>query len=106
MNHANYRKHNDRTLNSSKYHKLDGTPIRAKLKEETRKEIQEEMNNDHKQAMELAKENYETWGQWVVECYDTDDLISELSEFHTIYEWVEHRKVVADYYKEQEDTAF
>ena len=31
---ANYRKHNDRTHNSSTYHKKDGTPIRAKLKNE------------------------------------------------------------------------
>ena len=29
---ANYRKLNDRTQNSSTYHKKDGTPIRAKLK--------------------------------------------------------------------------
>jgi hypothetical protein len=32
METANYRKFNDRQLNSSKYHKLDGTNIRAKLK--------------------------------------------------------------------------
>ena len=29
---ANYRKHNDRQLNSSTYHKKDGTNIRAILK--------------------------------------------------------------------------
>lgn len=40
-NHANYRKHNDRTLNSSTYHKKDGTPVRGKLKNETRNEINE-----------------------------------------------------------------
>jgi hypothetical protein len=39
MKNANYRKHNDRSQNSSTYHKKDGTPIRAILKRETEKEI-------------------------------------------------------------------
>ena len=38
---ANYRKHNDRQLNSSTYHKKDGTEIRAILKREAQKEIEE-----------------------------------------------------------------
>ena len=41
MSRADYRKYNDRSLNSSKYHKLDGTPVRAILKEEARREIME-----------------------------------------------------------------
>ena len=32
MGKADYRKLNDRTQNSSKYHKKDGTAVRAKLK--------------------------------------------------------------------------
>lgn len=36
---ANYRKHNDRTLSSSTYHKKDGTNIRAILKQKLLKEI-------------------------------------------------------------------
>lgn len=40
MNDANYRKLNDHSHNSSTYHKKDGTPVRAILKEELRKEIQ------------------------------------------------------------------
>jgi len=36
---ANYRKINDRTRNSSTYHKKDGTSVRAKLKRDARKEI-------------------------------------------------------------------
>lgn len=36
---ADYRKINDGSLNSSKYHKKDGTPIRARLKQELRKMI-------------------------------------------------------------------
>ena len=38
---ADYRKYNDRTHNSSTYHKKDGTSIRNKLKEEARKEIEQ-----------------------------------------------------------------
>lgn len=39
---ANYRKYNDRTISSGKYHKLDDVNIRAKIKEETRKEVKNE----------------------------------------------------------------
>lgn len=42
MKNANYRKYNDRSLNSSTYHKKDGTNIRAILKEETKKIVREE----------------------------------------------------------------
>jgi len=38
---ANYRKHNDRSHNSSTYHKKDGTPTRHLLKQEAKKEIEE-----------------------------------------------------------------
>jgi len=41
MKNAQYRKHNDRSLNSSTYHKKDGTSIRSKLKDEIQKEIEE-----------------------------------------------------------------
>ena len=44
MKNANYRKYNDRSLNSSKYHKKDGTNIRAILKEEAKKIVKEECN--------------------------------------------------------------
>jgi len=33
---AHYRKYNDGSHNSSKYHKKDGTPVRAILKRETK----------------------------------------------------------------------
>ena len=39
MNHASYRKNNDRSLNSSTYHKKDGTEVRAILKREADEEI-------------------------------------------------------------------
>lgn len=41
MKHGNYRKHNDRSHNSSTYHKKDGTPVRAILKREAQTEIKE-----------------------------------------------------------------
>lgn len=41
MKTANYRKHTDHSHNSSTYHKKDGTPIRAILKEEMKEQIKE-----------------------------------------------------------------
>lgn len=48
---AYYRKYNDHTLNSSTYHKKDGTPIKAILKREAQEEIEEFFN--HKSANEV-----------------------------------------------------
>lgn len=39
MEKAHYRKYNDRSQNSSKYHKKDGTAVRAMLKQELGKEV-------------------------------------------------------------------
>jgi hypothetical protein len=39
MNKASYRKINDRSRNSSTYHKKDGTNVRAKLKAKLRREV-------------------------------------------------------------------
>lgn len=49
---AYYRKYNDHTLNSSTYHKKDGTPIRSILKTEAKVEIQEFLN--HKSEKEVV----------------------------------------------------
>lgn len=49
MKNAHYRKYNDGSHNSSKYHKLDGTSIRNILKQESKKEVEEyltELKND------------------------------------------------------------
>ena len=46
MNDANYRKLNDHTHNSSTYHKKDGTPVRAILKEELRSILKEELRRE------------------------------------------------------------
>lgn len=40
-NDAHYRKYNDRSLNSSTYHKKDGTPVRGKLKAEVRQIVRD-----------------------------------------------------------------
>jgi hypothetical protein len=39
MNHASYRKINDRSQSSSTYHKKDGTNVRAILKRDKQKEV-------------------------------------------------------------------
>jgi hypothetical protein len=44
---ADYRKLNDRSQNSSTYHKKDGTPVRQILKRETKKLVDEENNERH-----------------------------------------------------------
>ncbi|AUZ95209.1 hypothetical protein FDI40_gp450 [Agrobacterium phage Atu_ph07] len=43
---ALYRKINDGSHSSSTYHKKDGTPVRAILKKELKKEVAETENND------------------------------------------------------------
>jgi hypothetical protein len=40
---ADYRKLNDRTQNSSKYHKRDGTNVRAILERESKKTVKQEL---------------------------------------------------------------
>lgn len=45
MDGAYYRKFNDRSMNSSKYHKKDGTAVRAKLKNLAKKEAENEQTN-------------------------------------------------------------
>jgi hypothetical protein len=61
---------------------------------------------DTKKAMALALENYSTWGQWVVECYETKELEKELKEFNSLEEWVEMKKIVTGVYSEIENTQF
>ena len=69
MKNASYRKHNDRTHNSSTYHKKDGTPVRHLLKQEAKKEIEqryetidelfednERMREDNELLRELLRE--------------------------------------------------
>lgn len=50
---ANYRKNNDRSISSGKYHKLDGTPQRAILKEDTRKEMKENADEEFSEEVKI-----------------------------------------------------
>ena len=60
MNDANYQKHNDRTHNSSTYHKKDGTPVRARLKREADKTIAEDTDSASIEELEAAAEIWDS----------------------------------------------
>jgi hypothetical protein len=47
-------------------------------------------------AKKLAMENYETWGNWIIEGFTDEELLDDLKDFDTIEEWVEIRKRVAE----------
>ena len=49
----------------------------------------------------LAQDNYETWGQYVVECYSDEELRQDLSDFSTVEEWIEVRISVANILEER-----
>ena len=53
---AEYRKINDLSQNSSTYHKKDGTPVRAILKEKARKEIEYEQGAEAKDCPKCGTE--------------------------------------------------
>ena len=78
MKNANYRKINDRSHNSSTYHKKDGTPIRHRLKEMAQREIERAVENEC-DNLTTYRENADT------------DLISKVTietvhgEKHTVY---------------------
>ena len=57
-------------------------------------------------AKKLALDNYETWGQWVIETYEDSDLQDQLDEYETLEQWVVLRVSIANAFKEIEDTAF
>lgn len=57
---------------------------------------------DAKKALELAQDNYATWGQYVVETTTLEELQEQLEDFDTLEQWVEVRERVADAYREIE----
>ena len=57
-------------------------------------------------ALQHANDNYDTWGQWGVECYSRDELRAELEEFANQGEWIKIRKEIASQYKEIENTSW
>lgn len=52
-------------------------------------------------AKKLAEDNYETWGQWIVECYSNEELAEALEDFESLEEWVDIRIRVAEVYAER-----
>ena len=52
-------------------------------------------------AKKLAQDNYETWGQWIVECCDDNELALDLANFNTLEEWVDVRISVANILEER-----
>lgn len=52
-------------------------------------------------AEKLAYENYETWGNWVVECFTTEELADDLRRHKSLKAWVKHRKDLAGIYDER-----
>jgi hypothetical protein len=53
-------------------------------------------------AKKLANDNYETWGQYIVECYEDSELAESLEDFTSLDEWVEVRISIANIYEERE----
>jgi hypothetical protein len=53
-------------------------------------------------AKKLSEENYETWGQWVVECMTDEELQAELEEFETFQAWLDIRITVGLIYEERQ----
>lgn len=44
----------------------------------------------------MAEDNYDSWGQYVVECYTDKELVNDLADFNTLQEWVDIRIAVAE----------
>ena len=53
------------------------------------------------QAKKLAQDNYETWGDWIVECYDDENLVEDLADFDCLEEWVDIKIRVAEVHRER-----
>jgi hypothetical protein len=53
-------------------------------------------------AKKLANDNYETWGQYIVECYEDSELAESLEDFDSLEEWIEVRISIANIYEERE----
>lgn len=58
----------------------------------------------------LARNHYDTWGQWVVECHTDEDIERDLININgdelTLEEYISLREDVAGYYREIENTAW
>ena len=47
------------------------------------------------EAKRLASENYNTWGDTVVECYELEELVVSLAYCYSLETWVQLMKDVA-----------
>lgn len=54
-------------------------------------------------AKQLSLDNYETWGQWVVECMEDKELEEDLRDFENLDDWVEIQERVGKVYEEREN---
>lgn len=54
------------------------------------------------EAKKLAQDNYERWGQYVIECYTDSELEKNLSDFDSIKDWVDIRIRIADVLEERQ----
>ena len=54
------------------------------------------------EAKKLAQDNYESWGQFIVECYDDNELKESLESFDNLEDWIEVRIAVAEVYADRE----
>ena len=54
------------------------------------------------EAKKLAQDNYESWGQYIVECYGDSELAESLKDFDSLDEWIEVRISIANIYEERE----
>ena len=53
------------------------------------------------QVRQMAQDNYESWGQYVVECNTDEQLVNDLADFGTLEEWVNIRITVAEIIEER-----
>jgi hypothetical protein len=54
------------------------------------------------QVKQMAEDNYDSWGQYVVECYTDEEIVKDLANFDTLEEWVDIRIAVAEVIEERE----
>lgn len=56
-------------------------------------------------ARKLAADNYETWGQYIVECFSDDELREDIESCSSTRGWVSYRKHVAARHEENDRIA-
>ncbi len=98
--HADYRKHNDGSHNSSTYHKKDGTPVRQILAEDTRHRVEEFLSAqddvlDGATVLGMSQPQANSviaslQGYYKIQDYDDDAAEDRINRFHDGY-WAHKR---------------